>query len=129
MIEHTNEEDPNECCGMLAISHGEVVGHYRITNTERSPYRYKMDAREHMMTMHQIEDAGNEVAYYHSHTHSPAYPSATDIRLVTFAESFYLLISPHEYDSEQKVISKTPQIRAFLITDGNVAEESVVTSD
>ena len=125
MLEHANEEDPNECCGILAVKEGVVTGHYRVANVERSPYRYKMDPM-YFKIVQEVEDDGGMPAFYHSHTHSPAYPSATDIRLVVYPDAMYLIVSPHEFDGNSKKVSDAPQVRAFLITDGTVVEEPVV---
>ena len=37
MVQHAIEEDPNECCGLLAGKDGQVLKHYRMTNTESKP--------------------------------------------------------------------------------------------
>ena len=94
MVQHALEEDPNECCGLLAGKDGQVTRHYRITNAEKSPYRYSMDGKELLAAYNEIEDDGLEIqVIYHSHTHSPAYPSNTDIRLATWPDAYYLLVS------------------------------------
>ena len=128
MLEHAVEEDPNECCGILALRDGVVEGHYRVTNVERSPYRYKMDPM-YFKVVQEVEDDGAVPAFYHSHTHSPAYPSNTDIRLVVYPDSFYLIVSPHEFDGNSQKVSETPQVRAFAIEGDRVIEESVVITD
>ena len=82
MIAHALEEDPNECCGILSGKDGLVSHVYRITNTARSPYRYLMDPQEFLNADKDSESKGREfLAFYHSHTHSPAYPSQTDVRM------------------------------------------------
>jgi proteasome lid subunit RPN8/RPN11 len=126
MLQHAAEEHPNECCGMLGLLGGKVQAHYRVKNTHPSPYRYEMDAKEHFMTMREVDDAGWEQAFYHSHSHSPAFPSETDIRLATWSTSFYLIVSPHVFDGNGQQIADKPQVRAFLIEDGQVTEEPVV---
>ena len=122
MVLHATEEDPNECCGLLAGAGGRVLRHYRITNTERSPYRFSMDGRELLLASREIEDGGWEIqVIYHSHTHSPAYPSATDIRLASWPEAYYLIISLMDEHS--------PDVRMFRIVDGDVTEEPVVITE
>ena len=55
---------------------------YRITNTAHSPYRYLMQPQEQLNAMLDSDRNGWDVlAFYHSHTHSAAYPSATDVRM------------------------------------------------
>ena len=120
MISHSLEEDPNECCGILA-GKDELVGHlYRITNTANSPFRYLMNPQEQLNAMLDSEREGWEfLAFYHSHTHSPAYPSQTDVRMALqsgYHDVYYLLVSLEE--------KSNPQVRAFLIDEaGAVSEE------
>ena len=120
MVQHALEEDPNECCGILAGAGGMVLHHYRITNTEKSPYRYSMDGRELNQVLRELDDYGWEMqVIYHSHTHSPAYPSDTDVRLAAnWPDPYYLLVSLMDKQS--------PDVRLFIIADGKVAEEPVV---
>ena len=120
MVQHALEEDPNECCGILAGAGGIVLQHYRITNTERSPYRYSMDGRELNQVLRELDDNGWEMqVIYHSHTHSPAYPSDTDVRLAAnWPDPYYLLVSLMDKQS--------PDVRLFAIWDGAVSEEPVV---
>ena len=119
MVAHALEEDPNECCGLLSGKDGTLIGHHRMRNAEESPYRYSMDGKELLMTLREIEDGGAELqVIYHSHTHSPAYPSATDIRLATWPDAYYLLVSLEDRDALD--------LRVFRIVDGAVAEEPVV---
>ncbi len=128
MVAHALEDNPNECCGILAGPQGKVVKLYRMTNTEHSPYRYNMDAKELYLTYREIEDKKWDlIAIYHSHTHSPAYPSATDVRLATWPdgtstwpEAYYILVSLMEQHN--------PVVRAFRITDGQVEEEKLRVS-
>ena len=120
MVQHALEEDPNECCGILAGAGGIVLQHYRITNTEKSPYRYSMDGRELNQVLRELDDNGWEMqVIYHSHTHSPAYPSDTDVRLAAnWPDPYYLLVSLMDKQS--------PDVRLFAIWDGTVTEEPVV---
>ena len=118
MIAHAREEDPNECCGVLAGNDGRVVHLYRVTNSEQSPYRYNMDSREIFRVYREIEDNGWEMTgFYHSHTHSQAYPSQTDRNLASWPDSHYLIVSLED--------KQRPVVRAFFITDGEVDEQEV----
>ena len=120
MVQHALEEDPNECCGILGGAGGIVLQHYRITNTEKSPYRYSMDGRELNQVLRELDDNGWEMqVIYHSHTHSPAYPSDTDVRLAAnWPDPYYLLVSLMDKQS--------PDVRLFTIWGGTVTEEPVV---
>ena len=119
IIQHAREEDPNECCGILAGAGGRVAHLYRITNAERSPFRYNMDPKELLQALQDSERNGWEfIAFYHSHTHTEAYPSPTDVRLAeNWPDPFYILVSLMDTDA--------PVLRAFRIADGQVTEEPV----
>lgn len=122
VIAHALEEDPNECCGILAGKNGMVLGLYRITNTQKSPYRYLMDPIEQLNADRDTERRGWEfLAFYHSHTHSPAYPSATDVRMATssgWLNVYYILVSLMDKSS--------PTLRAFRISEaGQITEHEL----
>ena len=120
MIAHAVADDPNECCGILAGSDGAIVRLYRITNTAHSPYRYLMQPQEQLNAMLDSDRNGWDVlAFYHSHTHSAAYPSATDVRMAQ--ESgwlgkyvIYILVSLED--------KANPAVRMF-----NIAEDGQIT--
>ncbi|MCS7207840.1 MAG: M67 family metallopeptidase [Dehalococcoidia bacterium] len=115
MVAHARREDPNEACGALAGKGSHAQRLYPLTNTERSPYRYMTDPKELYQAMKDAERSGLEIiAFYHSHTHTPAYPSPTDVRLATWPEAYYLIISLQDKAS--------PVVRAFRIQDGRVRE-------
>tara|TARA_B100000949_G_C14118123_1_gene381358 strand:+ start:113 stop:496 length:384 start_codon:yes stop_codon:yes gene_type:complete len=119
MIAHAAEEYPNECCGILAGKE-EVVSHlYRITNTAHSPYRYLMDPQEQLDAMLDSEHGGrNVLAFYHSHTHSGAYPSETDVRMAVqlgWPGAYYILVSLE--------IKGNPQVKSFQIDDFGVISD------
>ena len=116
IIEHALREDPNECCGILAGEVGVVSELFEMTNTAQSPYRYEMDGKELLKILLMLDERHWDLmAIYHSHTHSPAYPSATDIRLATWPEANYILVSLED--------KSAPVVRSFRITDGGVSEE------
>ena len=125
MVGHAQGEAPNECCGLIAGEGGRAAAVHPMTNVEHSPYRYRFDPKEFFMVSQGIEDGGRELlAFYHSHTHSPAYPSATDVRLATGPDGtsmwpgvYYILVSLA--DPQQ------PVVRAFRIVDGAVSEEEL----
>lgn len=118
MVGQARAEAPNECCGLLAGRHGRVLRRYPITNAEASPYRYNMDSRELLWAMRDMDEQGWELlGIYHSHTHTPAYPSPTDVFLAFYPEAVYLVISL--MDPEE------PVVRAFRIEDGQISEEEL----
>ena len=118
IVGHALREDPNECCGVLAGNNGVVSEMFEMTNTAHSPYRYEIDGKELLKVLQDLDEhRWDLIAIYHSHTHSPAYPSATDIRLATWPDANYLLVSLEDRWS--------PVIRSFRIVDGTVSEEFI----
>ncbi len=118
MIAHAREEDPKECCGVLAGSKGEFLKLFRMTNVDASPYRFSWDPKELFQVWNEMEDNNWEHrAVYHSHTHSAAYPSDTDIRLAGWPEAHYIIVSLEDKEN--------PIMRAFRIVDGDVSEEDL----
>lgn len=119
---HALQDDPNECCGILAGKDGKATRLYRVANIYHSPYRYAFDPKEQLKVMRELESNNmEEVAFYHSHTHTPAYPSATDVRLATYPDVYYIVISLADEAS--------PHMRAFRIVDGKVTEHELKVLD
>jgi proteasome lid subunit RPN8/RPN11 len=122
IIAHAREEEPDECCGLLAGKNGSCEKLYRITNSEHSPKRYFMEPQELYHAYRDIEDGGWELlAIYHSHPRSQAYPSATDVKLATWPEATYIIVSLS--DREQ------PVMRAFHIVDDHISEVEMEVVD
>ena len=130
MVAHAIQDAPNECCGILAGTRDRAENLYRMTNVEASPYRYSMSGTELLRTTQEIERNGWDLlVIYHSHTHSEAYPSSTDVRMATWPEpdgtsiwpgTYYVLVSLELPDR--------PVVRAFTIADGVVVEEEIRTA-
>jgi proteasome lid subunit RPN8/RPN11 len=119
LIRHAQEEYPNECCGLLAGRDGRVERIYRGTNVDHSPYTYLMDPSEQLAAFKEMEAAGLDlVGIYHSHTHTPAYPSRTDVARAYYPDALYVIISLADRTA--------PVIRAFRLADGQIAEASVI---
>ncbi|HEY8490813.1 MAG TPA: M67 family metallopeptidase [Dehalococcoidia bacterium] len=115
IIAHAREEAPNECCGILAGKDGTVVKLWRTTNAEHSPYRYSVDPKELLQIYREIEANGWELTgIYHSHTHTEAYPSPTDVRLAAWPDAVYFLVSLKD--------PERPDFHGYHIRDGQVTE-------
>ena len=118
MIAHSREDDPDECCGVLLAEDDAVIGLRRVTNTEHSPFRYNMDSREFFRVYQESEDNGWDLwGFYHSHTHTKAFPSQTDRNLAAWPDSYYLIVSLEDKDK--------PVVRAFRIVDDEVTEHEL----
>ena len=119
LITHAQEEAPNECCGLLAGRNGRVERVYPGTNVDHSPYTYLMDPKEQLAAFKDMEAAGLDlVGIYHSHTHTAAYPSRTDVAKAFYPDALHVIVSLAKRDA--------PDIRAFRVADGQIHEESVI---
>lgn len=94
MLSHARAELPNEACGLLAgdLASGRATAFHPARNAEASPLRYNVHPDDLVRIVLGIEDAGEDlVAIFHSHTRSPAVPSATDRRAAQYPDAFYVL--------------------------------------
>ncbi|MBQ27853.1 MAG: hypothetical protein CMH81_06920 [Nitrospiraceae bacterium] len=118
MTAHARSIDPVECCGIMAGTTSEedaTVTHiYPIKNGDASIVSYFMDPKELLWAHKNMRSNTLDLlVIYHSHTHTQAYPSATDIRLAFYPEAHYIIISLEVKDQ--------PDIKAFRIVDGKIA--------
>lgn len=118
LVEHSWSDFPYEVCGLLGIESDGTIHHYVIQNDERSMTYYVMNPKSLLKAMREIEDNEWDVAIYHSHTHTQAFPSETDIRLAAYPNATYMIVTLQDRDH--------PDIRAFRIVDGTVSEREVV---
>jgi [CysO sulfur-carrier protein]-S-L-cysteine hydrolase len=121
LVERSWSDFPYEVCGLLGVRPDGSIEHFPIDNAERSMTYYVMDPKQLLKAMRTIEDEGWGLAIYHSHTHTQAYPSATDVRLAAYPEASYLIITLQDRDA--------PDIRAFRIIDGDVTEQPVIVRE
>ena len=118
MIDHARREAPDECCGLMAGKGNKVLRVYPARNALKSPVRYSLDPKELYQLLQEIEKQGWELlGIYHSHTHTQAYPSVTDIELAFWPDALYFIISLQD--------PTAPQVRAFHIRGGQVQEEEL----
>ncbi|MGH8898229.1 MAG: Mov34/MPN/PAD-1 family protein, partial [Egibacteraceae bacterium] len=102
-------------CGMLATENGRVVRHYKIPNAERSVRFFRMDSTAMKRPWTEIEDNDWGMVIYHSHTHTEAFPSQTDVEEAAHTPgAVYLIVSLQDADA--------PVIRGFDIVDGVTTE-------
>jgi proteasome lid subunit RPN8/RPN11 len=118
IIAQAREEAPNECCGVLAGRDGRVEKLFRAVNAEKSPYRYNVDPHDLLRIYRECDANGWDfLAIYHSHPHTEAFPSPTDVRLAAWPDSTYIIVSLADQES--------PVLKAFRIQDGRVSEEEL----
>jgi [CysO sulfur-carrier protein]-S-L-cysteine hydrolase len=114
MVAHCLEGRPLEACGILGSRDGDVVKVFKMTNAAGSPVRYALDPKEQFAVYRKLEESGWELGgVFHSHTHTEAYPSPTDVRLAS-EDVPYLIVSLAEAPAN---------IRAFRIRKANWTDE------
>jgi proteasome lid subunit RPN8/RPN11 len=135
VVGHCLDGFPDEACGMfsgpltapepaaggVALPTGVVGAVHPCRNADASARTYTVDSRDLLRAMRSAEDVGDEiVGVWHSHTHTDAYPSATDVRQAVDAAWLYAIVSL-KYGS--------PVVRAYRIVDGAIAEVPVELVD
>ena len=94
IVAHARAGLPNEACGILAGRDDRVDRFFPAQPDEPSPYYYRIDARDQIRIMNEIDDAGLDlVGIYHSHVSSPAYPSRTDAEQAFWPDAVYVIVS------------------------------------
>ena len=115
MIAHSLEGRPNEACGLLAASNGEIVKVFRMTNASASPLRYSLDPKEQFDAYKALEENFWELGgVFHSHTRTEAYPSPTDVKRAS-EDVPYLIVS---------LMFEPASIRAFRIIKENWTDDT-----
>lgn len=126
IIAQARAEDPNEACGLIIgdrpVAAGGVALRWEPTrNAAASPYRYEIDPADLYRVTVAADDADEVIwGIVHSHTHTPAVPSPTDLGLAFYPDALYLLVSlaPDQTDPT----TGEPDVRAWRIVDGTSYE-------
>ena len=120
MVRHALDGRPNEVCGLFSGEPGDVVAVralYPCRNAAESPVVYELDSRDLGKANWDALQQGLEiVGVYHSHTHTEAYPSPTDVAKAGDPLWHYVLVSLQDPE---------PVVRSFRIVGGEVTEETV----
>lgn len=120
MVRHAIEDAPNECCGVLMEKPDGDRYLLRLANADASPFSYSVRGEDLLdIFLRRVDEQGEKlVSIYHSHTHTQAYPSQTDVRMALYPESIYTIVSLADRSN--------PAVRAFRIVDGQISELEVV---
>lgn len=115
MLAHAHGCHPEESCGLLASDEGGSIRMaYPLTNVLHSPINYTIEPTEHFRALKHAERSGWEVSgVFHSHPHTRAYPSPTDVRLAADPDWLYVVVGMEDLDQ--------PEIRGFRIAAGTVS--------
>jgi proteasome lid subunit RPN8/RPN11 len=131
IVSHARAEYPNEACGLIvgdraAADGGRALRYEPTRNKAASPYRYEIDPDDLLRLTIETDDA-DEVFWgiVHSHTHTPAVPSPTDIGLAFYPDALYLLVSLSD-DGAARTTGEL-SLRAWHIVDGVIDEVELTT--
>jgi proteasome lid subunit RPN8/RPN11 len=127
IVTHALGQPDEEICGMLGGREGRVERIYHghnVAETRRT--RFLMDPHDILAISDEIENAGLDlVGFYHSHTHTQAYPSPTDVAdwpARWYPDALCVICSLME--------EGRPQLRAFHIDEaGKITEEPITIGD
>lgn len=113
---------PLEACGLLGgdPATGKVDRFYPCHNEAQSARVYTVAAKDHLRADRDAEDRQQElIGVMHSHTHTDAYPSPTDVRQAVDPAWHYVIVSLKD---------DAPVLRSYRIVDGTIEEEQVTTT-
>ena len=126
MIDRALTQAPKEACGLFTGAPGtlHVDDFHPMTNVadlDEAWKLYLLDGQEMLDVEAEADAAGRTVlGVMHSHTHTTAYPSPTDVadaaRFDPFGAWIFVIVSLKHVDSV---------LRAYRILDGDIAEVPV----
>lgn len=112
---------PDEGCGLIVgrvdQSGSTVTEVVPSPNVAASARVYEIDSRVLLRTFRRVDEEGTTVlGVFHSHTHSAAYPSPTDVRQAPDPDWHYVLISLREVPTD---------VRSYRIVGDTVTSEDI----
>lgn len=123
MHRHALEGYPYEACGLLVgePSTSKVVRFVPCTNVAESARVYTIDPKEHLRAELAAERDGLEViGVMHSHTHSEAYPSPTDVAQAVDPGWHYVIVT---------LKREVPEARSFHIDASKPETEQIAEEE
>jgi proteasome lid subunit RPN8/RPN11 len=119
MVGHAYDGLPDEACGLLAgpPGTGRCTAFYPCRNAAESAKVYTVDPKDHLRADRDADGRGLEIiGVMHSHTHTEAYPSPTDVAQAPDPGWHYVIVS---------LRAEAPTLRSYRIVDGAIDEEVV----
>jgi proteasome lid subunit RPN8/RPN11 len=127
MVAHARRDHPDEACGVIAGPAGSdaPTRFIPMLNAARSANFYEFDSMD-LLKLYREMDSNDEdpIVIYHSHTHTEAFPSRTDVSYASEPQAHYVLISTRETGND----AGPYEFRSFRIVDGVITEEPVEIS-
>jgi proteasome lid subunit RPN8/RPN11 len=122
MVAHAWDGLPYEACGLFAGDSAVDLASvfYPCRNAAESSRVYTVDPRDHLRADRDAESRGLEIlGVVHSHTHTEAWPSPTDVDQAPDPAWHYVIVS---------LKREAAVLRSFRIVDGGIDEEPVALS-
>jgi proteasome lid subunit RPN8/RPN11 len=119
MVAHCLAGLPDEACGLLVGPYGgdEATHLFPTANAAASAMVYEIDPKSMLQVDREAQALGADImGVFHSHTHTDAYPSPTDVRQASDPGWHYVLVSLRDTH---------PVVRSYAIVDGEITEEPV----
>ena len=120
MVGHAYDGLPDEACGLLVgdPATGRTARFEPTENEARSSKLYTVPAKDFLRIDRAAGADGLEViGVVHSHTHTEAYPSPTDVAQAPDPSWHYVIVSLRD---------EAPMLRSYRIVDDAITEEQVV---
>jgi proteasome lid subunit RPN8/RPN11 len=115
-IAHARETAPAECCGMLLGTPDVVMEARPARNLATDPNRFLIDPKDHIDARREARArAFDVVGFYHSHPHSAAVPSETDLAEASYPYHLYLIVG---------LAGEQPDSRLYRLEDRGFKEEN-----
>jgi len=114
VVAHAREAAPAECCGLL-LGNGDTIAEApRARNLSPHLNRFLIDPKDHIDVRRDARGRGLDVVgFYHSHPHSAAAPSPTDVAEASYPDHVYLIVGLGEEE---------PAVRLYRIEAGRYFE-------
>ncbi|HSP03800.1 MAG TPA: M67 family metallopeptidase [Acidimicrobiales bacterium] len=119
IVGHAYDGLPDEACGLLLgdPARDSAPIFHPTANAARSSRVYSIGPRDYLDADDAAAEAGLAIiGVVHSHTHTDAYPSPTDIEQAPDPDWHYVIVSLRD---------EAPVLRSYRIVDGTVTEEPV----
>ncbi len=119
MVAHAYDGLPDEACGLFAAAAGSSGNELSHPGGHAAQSRrvYTINPLDHLKAERDAEGRGLQiVGVMHSHTHTDAYPSPTDVAQAPDPNWRYVIVSLRQ---------EAPVLRSYAIRDGAITEEPV----
>lgn len=121
MINHCQQEAPNEACELLSGIREKNETLWKMRNIERTPTSFAMDVKQISQAFKWMKKQGEEwTGIYHSHPTAPPIPSRNDIINAHYPEAAYFIVS---------LTFGKPNVKCYHIKNNQVTPLKIIELD